>query len=115
MFLNNTSGEVLHNTAIPTHRKVGKGTLYNTSGEVLHNTAIPAGHVKVSPVIALEPNALLPIPDNNADMRFLGEAVSSYMAWPTHLVALDKILKKHKGNDKKILKNESITSPEKLP
>ncbi|XP_073225684.1 uncharacterized protein [Cicer arietinum] len=45
----------------PTQRKVGKGILHNTSGEVLHNIPIPAGHVKVSPTVAFEPTAPLPI------------------------------------------------------
>ncbi|XP_073224533.1 uncharacterized protein [Cicer arietinum] len=47
-------------------------------------------------------------------MKFLGEAVGSYVTWPTHLVVLNKILKKPKGNNKKISRNESITSPEKI-
>ena len=75
----------------PTHGKVGKGTLYNTSGEVLHNTRIPAGHVKVSPIVDFEPYAPLPIPDNDVDMKFFSEAIGSYVAWPTYLVAFDKV------------------------
>ncbi|XP_073222584.1 uncharacterized protein [Cicer arietinum] len=87
----------------PTQRKVGKGILHNTSGEVLHNIPIPAGHVKVSPTVAFEPTAPLPIPDNDGDMKFLSDAIGSYVAWPTHLVALEK----------KIPKDKSVTSPEK--
>ncbi|XP_073224863.1 uncharacterized protein [Cicer arietinum] len=88
----------------PTQRKVGKGILHNTSGEVLHNIPIPAGHVKVSPTVAFEPTAPLPIPDNDGDMKFLSDAIGSYVAWPTHLVALEK----------KIPKDKSVTSPEKV-
>ncbi|XP_073222353.1 uncharacterized protein [Cicer arietinum] len=69
----------------PTQRKVGKGILYNTSGEVLHNIPIPAGHVKVSPTVAFEPTAPLPLPDNDGDMQFLSDAIGSYVAWPTNL------------------------------
>ncbi|XP_073223524.1 uncharacterized protein [Cicer arietinum] len=83
---------------------VGKGILHNTSGEVLHNIPIPAGHVKVSPTVAFEPTAPLPIPDNDGDMKFLSDAIGSYVAWPTHLVALQK----------KIPKDKSVTSPEKV-
>ncbi|XP_073221533.1 uncharacterized protein [Cicer arietinum] len=88
----------------PTQRKVVKGILYNTSGEVLHNIPIPAGHVKVSPTVAFEPTAPLPIPDNDGDMKFLSDAIGSYVAWPTNLVALQK----------KIPKDKSVTSPEKV-
>ncbi|XP_073223484.1 uncharacterized protein [Cicer arietinum] len=88
----------------PTQRKVGKGILHNTSGEVLHNIPIPAGHVKVSPTVAFEPTAPLPIPDNDGDMKFLSDAIGSYVAWPTNLVALQK----------KIPKDKSVTSPEKV-
>ncbi|XP_073220683.1 uncharacterized protein [Cicer arietinum] len=63
----------------PTQRKVGKGILHNTSGEVLHNIPIPAGHVKVSPTVAFEPTAPLPIPDNDGDMKFLSDAIGSYV------------------------------------
>ncbi|XP_004514733.1 uncharacterized protein [Cicer arietinum] len=59
----------------PTHRKVEKRTLYNTLEEVLHNTPIPVGHVKLSLVIVFEPNAPLHIPDNDGDMKHLGEAI----------------------------------------
>nr|XP_027192140.1 uncharacterized protein LOC113787563 [Cicer arietinum] len=93
----------------PTHRKVGKGKLYNTSGEVLHNTPILAGHVKVSPIVAFEPTAPLPIPDNDGDMQLLGEAIGSYAAWPTHLVALDKIqLNKPPVQPKKAIKPQKL-------
>ncbi|XP_073225427.1 uncharacterized protein [Cicer arietinum] len=74
----------------------------------------PCGPCQSITCFAFEPTAPLPIPDNDGDMQLLGEAIGSYVAWPTHLVALDKMLKKPKGNDKKIPRNESITSPAKI-
>lgn len=70
---------------------VGKETLFNTLGEVLHHTPIPIGHVKGSPVIAFEPLAPFSIPDNDGDMKFLGEAIGSYVTWPENLVGIDTI------------------------
>ncbi|XP_073222754.1 uncharacterized protein [Cicer arietinum] len=54
----------------PTYRMVGKGTLHNTLEEILNHNLILVDYVKVSPVIALEP-------DNDGDMKLLGEAIGS--------------------------------------
>nr|XP_004488443.1 uncharacterized protein LOC101491713 [Cicer arietinum] len=91
----------------PTQSMAGKGTLYNTLGEVLHHNPILVGHVKVSPVIALEPLAPLPILDNDGDMMFLREAIGSYVAWPKNLIQA-----KPTENVKKVDSKNKLTGPQ---
>jgi hypothetical protein len=43
-------------------------------GDILHHKPLPAGYLKVSVDMALESNAELPIPDDVAKVRLVGEA-----------------------------------------
>lgn len=67
---------------------VGKGKVYNTSVEILHNKPLPTGCLKVSVDIAIETNAELPYPDDVSDATLVGEAIGSYVAWPSNLISV---------------------------
>jgi hypothetical protein len=58
-------------------------------GDILHHKPLPADYFKVSVDIALESNAELPIPDDVAEVRLVGEVIGSYVAWPTKLISLN--------------------------
>jgi hypothetical protein len=58
-------------------------------GDILHHKPLPAGYLKVSVDMALESNAELPIPDDVAEVRLVGETIGSYVAWPAKLISLN--------------------------
>ncbi|KAF1877063.1 hypothetical protein Lal_00033616 [Lupinus albus] len=78
---------------IPYTRVVRVGTVHNTLDSMLHNARIPPNHVKVAINIAIENDALLPIPLNE-DIITLGGIISTYVAWTVHLVDLVPIMAK---------------------
>ena len=65
---------------------VGKGKVYNTLGELLHTKLLPTGCLKVSVDIAIEMDALLPYPDDVSDATLVGDAIGSFVAWPSSLI-----------------------------
>ena len=54
---------------------VGKGKMHNTMGYLLHHRPLPDGHLKVSVDIALDMDALLPIPDIVSKTTLLRDAI----------------------------------------
>ena len=58
-------------------------------GELLHHKPLPDGYLKVSVDIALELDALLPIPDLVSEATLLGDAIGSFVAWPSDLIFTD--------------------------
>ena len=73
----------------PTYRIVAKGRVHNILGDKLHHKSLPIGCLKVSIEIALEQDAELPIPDDVADIRLVGEAIGAYVAWQRNLISVN--------------------------
>jgi hypothetical protein len=67
---------------------VAHGKLYNTGSDVLHNKKLPPGYVKVRIDVAVEREALLPIPVEEGDVLTVGEAIGTFVAWQLNLVKL---------------------------
>ena len=67
----------------------GKGKVHNTLGELLHTKSLPTGCLKVSVDIALEKDVLLPHPDDVSDATLVGDAIGSFVAWPSSLISVD--------------------------
>ncbi|KAF1874085.1 hypothetical protein Lal_00041529 [Lupinus albus] len=72
----------------------GVGTVHNTPNVMLHNARIPPNHVKVAIDIAIEDDALLPIPFDE-DIITLGWAIGNYVTWLVHLVDVGKGIAEH--------------------
>ncbi|XP_058760680.1 uncharacterized protein LOC131634023 isoform X2 [Vicia villosa] len=96
----------------PTYWMVGKGKVHNTLGELLHTRPLPTGCLKVSVDIALEKDALLPHPDDVSDATLVGDAIGSFVAWPSSLISVDdETPTKSKAKDKELpQKIESVAS-----
>ncbi|KAI5388613.1 hypothetical protein KIW84_074329 [Lathyrus oleraceus] len=103
--------------ARPTYRMVGKGKVHNNLGELLHTKPLPTGSLKVSVDIALEKDALLPHPDDVSDATLLGDAIGSFVAWPTDLIIVGyETPTKSKAKDKGIAREiESVASQKEIP
>lgn len=69
--------------------------MHNTSGDLLHNRPLPDGHMKVSVDVAIDQNALLPIPDMVSETTLLRDAIGSFVAWPSELIFTDKGILQH--------------------
>ncbi|KAI5407549.1 hypothetical protein KIW84_053703 [Lathyrus oleraceus] len=96
---------------------VGKGKVHNNLGELLHTKPLPTGSLKVSVDIALEKDALLPHPDDVSDATLLGDAIGSFVAWPTDLIIVGyETPTKSKAKDKGIAREiESVASQKEIP
>ncbi|XP_058786431.1 uncharacterized protein LOC131661047 isoform X1 [Vicia villosa] len=96
----------------PTYRMVGKGKVHYTLGELLHTRPLPTGCLKVSVDIAVEKDALLPHPDDVSDATLVGDAIGSFVAWPSSLISVDdETPTKSKAKDKEPpRKIESVAS-----
>ncbi|KAI5428784.1 hypothetical protein KIW84_033693 [Lathyrus oleraceus] len=103
--------------ARPTYRMVGKGKVHNNLSELLHTKPLPTGSLKVSVDIALEKDALLPHPDDVSDATLLGDAIGSFVAWPTDLIIVGyETPTKSKAKDKGIAREiESVASQKEIP
>lgn len=102
----------------PCQRLVAHVKLYNTGSDVLHNKKLPPGYVKVRIDVAVEREALLPIPVEEGDVLTVGEAIGTFVAWQLNLVKLvdehQKIPAKSKKIDKRPQRSaESVASPSK--
>ena len=62
--------------------------MHNTLGDLLHHRPLPDGHLKVSVDVALDQDALLPIPDMVSETTLLRNAIGSFVAWPSELIFL---------------------------
>lgn len=60
-----------------------------TLGSNIHNVSLGEGNVRVAINLALDEDALLPIPVGG-EMRTVGDAVKSIVAWPRDLVIMLK-------------------------
>jgi len=63
--------------------------VHNILGDKLHHKPLPVGYLKVSIDIAFEKDAELPIPDDDADIRLVEDAIGTYMAWKRNLISLN--------------------------
>ena len=63
--------------------------MHNTLGDLLHHRPVPDGHMKVSVDVALDMDALLPVPDIVVETTLLRDAVGSFVAWPLDLIFID--------------------------
>ena len=71
---------------------VGKGKVHNKLGELLHHKPLPHGYLKVSVDIALDTDAVLPMPDSVSEVTLLRDAIGSFVAWPSDLIFIaDKV------------------------
>ena len=73
----------------PIYRMVGKGIRYIESTPTLHNCPLPSDYVKVRVDFASEEDALLPVPIEDAEIMTVGQALGTYVAWPSILVVSD--------------------------
>ena len=63
--------------------------MHNTLGDLLHHRPLPDGHLKVSVDVALDLDALLPIPDIISETTLLRDAIGSFVAWSSDLIFID--------------------------
>ncbi|KAK7293030.1 hypothetical protein RJT34_15891 [Clitoria ternatea] len=99
----------------PTYRMVAKGKVYNLLGNTLHNASMLENHARVS-IDFLEQdeeNTELPVPNKNDSLITLGDALSTLVSWPIHLISLQNqtpTTSERKGKEPGHTK-ESATSP----
>ncbi|KAL5179831.1 hypothetical protein HKD37_01G001062 [Glycine soja] len=79
-------------------RLVALGRVYEGS-TIVHNTPLLPGKVKVGMEEVKDPDAPVPIPTN--EVSLVGQAIHTFLAWPTHLV--------------KSLSQQAVVSPTKPP
>ncbi|KAJ1384989.1 Ulp1 protease family, C-terminal catalytic domain [Sesbania bispinosa] len=72
----------------PTYHLVGRGSVYNQLGDTLHNRPLPPEHVRVGVEIVLDGNAPLPVPNEDAGLLLLDDALGAHVAWPIGLIDL---------------------------
>ncbi|KAJ1396696.1 Ulp1 protease family, C-terminal catalytic domain [Sesbania bispinosa] len=72
----------------PSYHLVGRGSVYNQLGETLHNRPLPVEHVRVGVEIILDGNAPLPVPNEDAGLIILDDALGAHVAWPIGLIDL---------------------------
>ncbi|XP_054804092.1 uncharacterized protein LOC129307225 [Prosopis cineraria] len=72
----------LENT--PKRRVVAIRRVYNIPEDTIHNHSLSPDCVRVSLLVAIDPNYPLPVPTDEA--QTVGEAVGSFIAWPSHLI-----------------------------
>ncbi|XP_039684501.1 uncharacterized protein [Medicago truncatula] len=91
--------------------------VHNILGDKLHHKPLPVGYLKVSIDIAFEKDAELPIPDDDADIRLVGDAIGTYVAWKRNLISLNletPATYKGNGNDGIRRGDESATSKKQI-
>ncbi|KAH1188391.1 hypothetical protein GmHk_U059553 [Glycine max] len=79
-------------------RLVALGRVYEGS-TIFHNTPLLPSQVKVGVEEVKDPDALIPIPTD--EISLVGQAIHTFLAWPTHLV--------------KSLSQQPVVSPAKPP
>ncbi|KAJ1401638.1 Ulp1 protease family, C-terminal catalytic domain [Sesbania bispinosa] len=72
----------------PSYHLVGRGSVYNQLGDTLHNRPLPPEHVRVGVEIILDGNAPLPVPNEDAGLLVLDDALGAHVAWPIGLIDL---------------------------
>ncbi|KAJ1409614.1 hypothetical protein SESBI_22671 [Sesbania bispinosa] len=72
----------------PTYHLVGRGSVYNQLGDTLHNRPLPPEHVRGGVEIVLDGNAPLPVPNEDAGLLLLDDALGAHVAWPIGLIDL---------------------------
>ncbi|KAJ1409550.1 hypothetical protein SESBI_22605 [Sesbania bispinosa] len=72
----------------PSYHLVGRGSVYNQFGDTLHNRPLPAEHVRVGVEIVFEGNAPLHVPNEDAGLIILDDALGAHVAWPIGLIDL---------------------------
>ncbi|XP_054781972.1 uncharacterized protein LOC129289194 [Prosopis cineraria] len=80
----------------PDRRVFAIGIMYNLPGGTIHNVPIPLGHVRVCLKVSLDDNYQLPIPTE--DVMIVGDALGTFVAWPTALTR--PIFNKDKSKEK---------------
>ena len=63
--------------------------MHNTLGDLLHHRSLSDGHMKVSIDVALDLDALLPIPNTISKTTLLQDAIGSFVAWTSNLIFID--------------------------
>ncbi|XP_027345522.1 uncharacterized protein LOC113857633 [Abrus precatorius] len=72
-------------------RLVARGRVYHTvAGDSLHNMALPPKHGKVSIEVVQrhEEDSTLPVPNEEANLYSLRDAIGTYVSWPLSLITL---------------------------
>ena len=64
------------------NRMVGKGIVCMNLSATLHNRPLPLNHAKVRVDVAIEGDAPLPVPLEDADVMTVEQAIGTYVAWP---------------------------------
>ncbi|KAJ1397524.1 Ulp1 protease family, C-terminal catalytic domain [Sesbania bispinosa] len=72
----------------PSYHLVGRGSVYNQLGDTLHNRPLPPEHVRVGVEIILDGNAPFPVPNEDAGLLVLDDALGAHVAWPIGLIDL---------------------------
>ncbi|XP_054782790.1 uncharacterized protein LOC129290112 [Prosopis cineraria] len=68
----------------PSRKVVATGRVYNIAGDTIHNLPLPPDCIRVSLLVAIDPKYPLPYPTD--EMQTVGDALGSFVAWPSHLV-----------------------------
>ncbi|XP_057446635.1 uncharacterized protein LOC130738591 [Lotus japonicus] len=107
--------------AVPYFRTVGTGTVYNLPGDTLHNRPLPLNHVRVSVDVIFEGSAPLPVPNEDAELFSVENAVGTCVAWPINLIQFDLVTPtqsksegKTTGHTKKVVassKKQAVLQP----
>ncbi|KAJ1440782.1 Papain-like cysteine peptidase superfamily [Sesbania bispinosa] len=93
-----------------------KGSVYNQLGDTLHNRPLPPEHVRVGVEIILDGNAPLPVPNEDAGLLVLDDALGAHVAWPIGLIDLKiKHFPQPKEHDKDTFPSkESVASENEI-
>ncbi|KAJ1378614.1 hypothetical protein SESBI_47648, partial [Sesbania bispinosa] len=75
--------EIIYLRDNPSYHLVGRGSVYNQLGDTLHNRPLPAEHVRVGVEIVLEGNAPLPVPNEDAGLIILDDALGAHHSTPS--------------------------------
>lgn len=66
--------------------------MYNLPGDTLHNRPLPLNHVRVSVDVIFEGSAPLPVPNEDAELFSVENAVGTCVAWPINLIQFDLVV-----------------------
>lgn len=67
---------------------VGQGKVFNNPGDEVDTQELPPGYIKVKIMVAIEPNAPLPVSIDDDDCFVVRDAIGAIVAWPVNLVEM---------------------------
>ena len=74
------------------YRVVAIGKVHNTTSVMAHGQPLPSGFMRVAVDYAIEKQTPLPMPNEDADVFVIEEAIGTLVLWPTQLIIVNSLV-----------------------